>query len=153
MDWTIDISELIRWQKALKGVRERFGMSQESLSKESGVTRSVIANIESGRSSVSVEDTIRMYRVLELRERAKGGGDEVATMLLGFLKLVRGSYERNLVFIDGKLQSLQKEREAYEGWLADVKSEEKQIKVARTGRSGKSKDQSFREKKGVAKCD
>jgi transcriptional regulator with XRE-family HTH domain len=121
----------------LKGTRERLGVSQQELARESGITRAVIANLESGRSGLhSVDDALSIYRALATRERIGGSSsvqaqssarNSATKAVLGLLRLTRKSHQERLATIDQKLKQLQREREATQLWLQDVESEEKAL--------------------------
>jgi transcriptional regulator with XRE-family HTH domain len=118
-------------------VRKRLGLSQETLARESGVTRSVIANYESGRTPkmTTFEDLLNIYRVLKVKERAfnesqEEKNTEAAEALLGLLWLKRESSRVQLAEIDGKLEALRRKREAAKRSMAEVKSEAKQLKMS-----------------------
>jgi DNA-binding XRE family transcriptional regulator len=132
------------WQKPayLKGLRERLLLSQGGLAKESGVTRSVIANYESGRSYLSsVDDALAMYRALELRERAQKVGQDAAAAVLRLLEIKREGLEGQLRGVEGERYRLEMKQKAAQSWLADVKSEARALEISRKLLAANEKEQ------------
>jgi transcriptional regulator with XRE-family HTH domain len=106
----------------LQAVRERLGLSQAALGKECGVSRNVIANYEAERtkvdtqSSLSLEDYLKLWRILEAKEEAfnappEEGKPSAADAVLGLLWWTKFNAVRSLAEIDGQIVGLQKKQE------------------------------------------
>ncbi len=117
-------------QGMLKRVRERVGLTQVSLAKECGLSPNVIVNYESGRTKLeSVEDALRVWRLLEAKERALGSteqkkGPSAAQAVLGLLWLAKLNAQRSLSEIDGQIENLQRTREGAKQQIAQIEAEE-----------------------------
>lgn len=53
-------------ENKVKEVREDMGLSQEQLSMKSGISRSTISDIETGRHATSLEAALRIARALKV---------------------------------------------------------------------------------------
>jgi transcriptional regulator with XRE-family HTH domain len=61
----IDMGEVSRLGRRLKAFRERAGLTQDELAARSGVSRTVIAGLETGqRSGVLLDSAIKIARAL-----------------------------------------------------------------------------------------
>lgn len=120
----------------LKSVRERLGLSQAGLGLECGVSRDVIANYESGRtkldrqSLISVEELLKIWKVLETKERALGrnvqgeaGQSSAADAVLGLLWLAKLSARGSLAEIDGQITGLKQQQEGVKRHIEEIDSE------------------------------
>jgi transcriptional regulator with XRE-family HTH domain len=123
----------------LKRLRERVGLSQSALAQECQVSRDVIANLESGRtklnqrSLVSIEDRLKVWRALELKERAinlprEKGESTARDAVLGLLWLAKGLASGQLVEIDGQIENLKRKRESVVRQISELESEEAHFK-------------------------
>ena len=121
----------------LKRVREGLGKSQEDLATESGLSRSVIANYETGRTNLSsLDDAIAIYRPLQamealrvrtlasLRQQAGPLEPEGATRAMrALLDLQIQSRREYLLQVERQIETLQAKREAATRWLAESEAE------------------------------
>ncbi len=119
----------------LKSVREQVGLSQPALAKECGVSRDVIANYESGRTRASSEDLLRVWRVLEVKERAlnisrKKESPSAAEAVLGLLWFARENARKRLAEIEGQVDNLQRKQESTRHQIAEIEAEETHRKRA-----------------------
>jgi|ERR1051326_5004412 transcriptional regulator with XRE-family HTH domain len=115
------------WQKPgwLKTVREQCEMSQEELSRHSEVSRSVIANYESGRTLLtSADHALKICMILEA-----SGSREAGDALLGLLAMVKESVQSSINSVDGQIRLLQKRRAVEARRLEEIQSEEKRLKA------------------------
>jgi len=124
---------------ALKMARERAGLSQPDLARECGVSRDVIANYESGRTKTSVEDLLKVWRVLEVKERAldiprEKGGLGAAEAVLGLLWVARLNAQKRLAEIDGQIANLQRVRDSATRQVGEIESEEAEYRAIKEGR-------------------
>lgn len=104
----------------LKAARnEIFGLSQEALAKEVGITRQVLANYETRRSLRATDDALSIYKVLALK-----GSALALRAVLELLDLQKESCERQILQVESEFQKLERKRDAVKDWLADVKSEQ-----------------------------
>jgi transcriptional regulator with XRE-family HTH domain len=117
---------------ALKPIRENLGLSQEQLAKESGVSRSVIANYESGRTKLNgVSDALKLYRALEIKERARKDKLKTPTaadLLAGLLWLQKLEAAQQVAEIDSKIEALQRDRDRLARQTAEIEAEEARLK-------------------------
>ena len=114
------------WQapEYLKAARENLSLSQQDLAKNSGITRSIIADIESGRTYFSsVQHALRLYTTLEAL-----GSAEARRALLSVIAFVRESAEDELTGIELEMDLLRKRRDARIAQLKEIDSEEKRLK-------------------------
>ncbi len=114
------------WQapEYLKAARENLSLSQQDLAKNSGITRSVIADIESGRTYFSsVQHALRLYTTLEAL-----GSAEARRALLSVIALVRESAERELNGIEREMALLRKRRDTRIAQMKEIDFEEKQLR-------------------------
>ena len=108
----------------LKATREKLSLSQQDLAKNSGITRSIIADIESGRTLFSsVQHALRLYTTLEAL-----GSAEAKRALLSVIALVRESTEDELNSIELEMALLRKRRYARIAQLKEIDSEEKRLR-------------------------
>ena len=120
---------------ALKSFRELCGISQDQLAKESGVSRSIIANYESERTTgdgISIDNLLNIYRALNVREQATRSinGTSIREALMGLLWTQRLFVNKRLREIDGQIDILKKKRERELRLFADTENEEKQLRSA-----------------------
>jgi transcriptional regulator with XRE-family HTH domain len=116
------------WQapEYLKAAREKLSLSQHDLAKNSGITRSVIADIESGRTLFSsVQHALRLYTTLEAL-----GSAEAGRALLSIIALVRESAEQELNGIELEMALLRRRRDARIAQLKEINLEEKRLRKA-----------------------
>jgi transcriptional regulator with XRE-family HTH domain len=116
------------WQapEYLKAAREKLSLSQHDLAKNSGITRSVIADIESGRTLFSsVQHALRLYTTLEALGNAEAG-----RALLSIIALVRESAEDELNGIELEMALLRRRRDARIAQLKEINLEEKRLRKA-----------------------
>jgi transcriptional regulator with XRE-family HTH domain len=114
------------WQapEYLKAAREKLSLSQQDLAKNSGISRSIIADIESGRTFFSsVQHALRLYTTLDTL-----GSAEARPALLSVIALVRESAEDELNGIELEMALLRKRRDARIAQLKEIDSEEKRLK-------------------------
>jgi transcriptional regulator with XRE-family HTH domain len=114
------------WQapEYLKAAREKLSLSQQDLAKNSGITRSIIADVESGRTYFSsVQHALKLYMALEAL-----GSAEARRALLSIIALVRESAEQELNGIELEMAQLHKRRDARIAQLKEINSEEKRLK-------------------------
>ena len=114
------------WQapQYLKAARENLSLSQQDLAKNSGITRSIIADIESARTYFSsVQHALRLYTTLEAL-----GSAEARRALLSAIALVRESAEQELNGIELEMALLHKRRDASIRQLKEIDSEEKRLR-------------------------
>jgi transcriptional regulator with XRE-family HTH domain len=114
------------WQapEYLKATREKLSLSQQDLAKNSGITRSIIADIESGRTLFSsVQHALRLYTTLEAL-----GSAEARLALQSIIALVREATEQELNGIELEMDLLRKRRDARIAQLKKINSEEKRLK-------------------------
>jgi predicted transcriptional regulator len=114
------------WQapQYLKAAREKLSLSQHDLAKNSGISRSIIADIESGRTYFSsVQHALRLYTTLEAL-----GGAEARLALQSIIALVREATEQELSGIELEMAVLHKRRDARIAQLKEIDSEEKRLK-------------------------
>jgi transcriptional regulator with XRE-family HTH domain len=141
---------------AWKEVRERFGLSQPAIAQESGVSRNVIANYESGRTKLqpvekklTLEQALKVWRVLEVKERAlnipqdklkaelraareEKSEDDTYTAreyLLGLLWYAKTSYQYRTAEIDGQVNNLKREQEIRRRQVAEIEGEESSLRA------------------------
>jgi transcriptional regulator with XRE-family HTH domain len=108
----------------LKAAREKLSLSQQDLAKNSGITRSIIADIESGRTLFSsVQHALRLYTTLEAL-----GSAEARRALLSVIALVRESAEQELNGVELEMDLLRKRRDVRIAQLKEIDSEEKRLK-------------------------
>lgn len=112
----------------LKEVRQCVGLTQASLADECGLSVNVIVNYEYGRTKLdSVEDALRIWRVLDAKERAlstdKGKGPTAAQAVLGLLWLAKFVAQKRLVEVDGRIENLRRARQGIEHQIADIEAE------------------------------
>lgn len=123
---------LFEWQAPgfLKSVRERLGISQDHLSRLSGVTRSVIANIEAERTVLgSMDDALRLYRALanatagDLRavSTADAARKDAMRAVVDLLGLERKGYERMLQSGEADLAQLPEREKFLRQMVKDLK--------------------------------
>jgi DNA-binding XRE family transcriptional regulator len=130
------LPEPMRWKDPayLKRVREGVGLSQANLAKESGLSRSVIANIESGRTILtSVDDALLIYRslasiqelraLLDVYAMQQARHDAIAAVV-ELLQIKKAGYPGRIAELGRHIKQLEREATAYKGWLADVETEE-----------------------------
>jgi transcriptional regulator with XRE-family HTH domain len=116
---------------ALKDVRERVGLTQPALAQECGVSRNVIANYESGRTKLdprlSFEDALKVWRVLEVKERGLGSGSlkkgSAADYLLGLLWWAKESARSDIFEIDGRIANLKRKQDSLKHRIDEIDSE------------------------------
>jgi len=128
------------WQSPefLKSVRERRGMSQEGLASESGITRSVIANFEAGRTLINpVEVALKLYRALagisglavlkggSALQEAHEARMEATKAILALLQIQRESGERAFAETNQKIKVAERQREEVKNWLTNIETEQK----------------------------
>jgi transcriptional regulator with XRE-family HTH domain len=113
----------------MEDVRKRVGLSQKALAEEVGVSRDVIANYELGRTNLdSVEDCLKVWRVLEVKERAlnipqEKGSPSAAEAVLGLLWFAKESAQKHVAEIEGQINNLQRKRETIRRQIAEIESE------------------------------
>lgn len=108
----------------MKAAREKLSLSQHDLAKNSGITRSIIADIESGRTLFSsVQHALKLYTTLVAL-----GSAEARPALLSVIALVRESSEDELNSIELEMALLRKRRDARIAQLREINSEEKRLK-------------------------
>ena len=119
----------------LKKFREGLDISQEALARESGVTRGVIANYETGVTNLSSVDTaLKLYRVLAAKERTQvsnlsslrdapqiGGALKA---VLALLALEKESAKREIAEIGRQAEMLQRKMAAVKARRTDIETEE-----------------------------
>jgi len=113
----------------LSGVRQRLGLSQPALADACRVSRDVIANYENGRTKLGINDALKVWRVLEVKERALGissekKGTSAAQYLLGVLWYAKETAKKRLAEIDGQIENLQRKRESVKREIAELEAEE-----------------------------
>jgi transcriptional regulator with XRE-family HTH domain len=115
--------------------RQRHGLSQNQLAKESGVSVSVIANYESSRTSnLSFENLLKIYRAIEIRERAtQGAKPHALKYVLSLLLLKKQQIEHDKWTLHAQSVNIQRQYEATDRELTAVTTEEKQLRQARPG--------------------
>jgi predicted transcriptional regulator len=114
------------WQapEYLKSAREELSLSQQDLAKNSGITRSIIADIESGRTYFSsVQHALSLYTTLEAL-----GSAEARRALQSVIALVRESAEDELNGIELEMALLLKRRDARIAQLKEIDSKEKRLR-------------------------
>ncbi len=114
------------WQapEYLKAIREKLSLSQQDLAKNSGISRSIIADIESGRTYFSsVDHALRLYTTLEAL-----GSAEARRALRSVIAFVREATEDELNSIELEMALLRKRRDARIAQLKEIDSEEKRLK-------------------------
>jgi transcriptional regulator with XRE-family HTH domain len=137
---------------AWKEVRERFGLSQPALAQGSGVSRDVIANYESGRTKLeSVEQALKVWRVLEVKERAlnipqdklkaelqaavekkrEGSKWTAREYLLGLLWFAKESALKRIAEMDGQIDNLRRQQESIKRQVAEIEAEETHLRISR----------------------
>jgi transcriptional regulator with XRE-family HTH domain len=115
----------------LKAARESLSLSQQDLAKNSGITRSIIADIESGRTLFSsIQHALMLYRTLDAL-----GSAEARRALLSVIALVRESTENELNGIELEMALLHKRRDARIAQLKEIDSEEKRLKHGKREKS------------------
>jgi transcriptional regulator with XRE-family HTH domain len=120
----------------LKRVREGLGKSQEALANESGLSRSVIANYESGRTNLSsLDDALAIYRPLQAMEALgvvylaslKHAGPQepggATRAMRALLDLQIQSRRQSLLQLEKKIEALQAAREETTRWLSKDEAE------------------------------
>lgn len=104
----------------LKRVREECGISQELLSKGSSVSRSVIANYESGRTILdSLEHAWELCQALSAL-----GSEEAKDASRELLQALKKTSRREIASLEGQIVLLKKKLAEEKDWLAEVESEE-----------------------------
>ena len=102
----------------LRRIRESLGYSQQQLAKLSGVSRTIIADLESGRTYFSsLEHGLKLYMVLSASGSAEATGslNEVA-------RLLKHAIESEIAGYDQELYFLNKRREGAVARLAEITS-------------------------------
>ena len=115
----------------LQRVRQQVGLTQAALAEECGLSVNVIVNYEYGRTKLdSVEDALRVWRVLEAKERAlpATGQKKAAQAVLGLLWLAKACAQKRLVEVDGQIENLRRKRQSIEHQIADIEAEESERK-------------------------
>jgi transcriptional regulator with XRE-family HTH domain len=108
----------------LKAIRENLSLSQQDLAKNSGTSRSIIADIESGRTLFSsVQHALRLYTTLEAL-----GSAEARRALLSIIALVREATEQELNGIELEMALLRKRQDARIVQLKEINSEEMRLR-------------------------
>jgi transcriptional regulator with XRE-family HTH domain len=108
----------------LKQIREGLGKTQEQLASESGLTQSVIANYESGRSNLSsVDNALAIYRALSATESFRQESGNATKAYRALLEIQVYSHQEYLFRVEQEIESLQRKRAAYAGWLAEFEAE------------------------------
>jgi transcriptional regulator with XRE-family HTH domain len=103
----------------LKRVREECGISQQALSKGASVSRSVIANYESGRTTLdSLEHAWLLCAALSAL-----GSKEARDAARELLQALRKTSQREIASLEGHIVLLQRKLAEEKDWLADVESE------------------------------
>jgi transcriptional regulator with XRE-family HTH domain len=115
--------------------RQRHGLSQNQLAQESGVSVSVIANYESSRTSnLSMENLLKIYRAIEIRERAvQGAKPHALKYVLSLLLLKKQQIEIDRMTLRAQSVNIQRQYEAADRELAAVTTEEQELRQARPG--------------------
>ncbi len=135
----------------LEEVRERVGLSQRALAKESGISRDLIANYETGRTSkdfgrrgLDLEQGLKIWRVLEVKERGLASGSlkkysaansaakySAFDYLFGLLWLAKEVARKKLSEIDAQIANLQRKRDSATRQAGEIESEYQAIKKDR----------------------
>ena len=124
---------------ALQDVREKLGLTQQALAAECGVSRDVVANYENDRTGMDIESALKVWRVLEVKERAlvisreKESADSAADFLLGLLWYAKASAHKRLAEIDGQVDNLQRTRESIRHEIAEIETEETHLRTGFLG--------------------
>lgn len=118
----------------LKRVREGVGLSQEGLAQATGITRSVIANYESGRSPLSsLEHALKIYMVLVARvpipvgKRDPSARADAARAVLAILDIITESCRSSLEQVERDIKSLRGRQKGLRGQLSTAQSEAKRM--------------------------
>ena len=96
---------------------------------------SVIANYESSRTSnLSFENLLKIYRAIEIRERAtQGAKPHALKYVLSLLLLKKQQIEHDKWTLHAQSVNIQRQYEATDRELTAVTTEEKQLRQARPG--------------------
>jgi len=124
----------------LQDVREKLGLTQPALAQECGVSRDVIANYENGRTGMDIESALKIWRVLEIKERAlvisrgkESTTGSAAEFLLGFLWYAKALAHKRLAEIDGQVDNLQRTRESIKHQIVEYEAEEAHLRTGFLG--------------------
>lgn len=109
------------WQipSFLKGIRQSFQptLSQEELARKSGVSRSVIADYETGRAALnSVDNALKLYMILEAF-----GSKEAGRAVRAIEAVLKKAKQRELAVVDVELSALQKRQQQLLGTAYEAK--------------------------------
>ncbi|HXL23833.1 MAG TPA: helix-turn-helix transcriptional regulator [Candidatus Dormibacteraeota bacterium] len=123
--------KLLHWigPAALKKRREDVGLSQQELAQIAGITRSVIANYETGVTFPSLDNAMRMYQVFEAL-----GSKEAREIFLSIAKWDNDISRATLRLFDEEALVLETRRRKVEERLAQVEA----MMAKRLGAKGES---------------
>jgi transcriptional regulator with XRE-family HTH domain len=87
------------------------------LARKSGVSRAIIANYETGVTSLTVENALVIYMILEAY-----GSKEAGRAVRAILEILRKAVKQELAVVDTELNALQKRRQQLLARLAEIES-------------------------------
>jgi DNA-binding XRE family transcriptional regulator len=126
---TLGGESLTMARRALQEIREDVGISQAQLAKAAGIPRAAIANLETGRYTISARNGIDIYMALarfappqspqyhEAKEEASKGIASEKEIL-----------RKQLIAAQGQIESLKKRCEEIKAAEADVASKEARLR-------------------------
>src|SRR5258706_3930902 len=114
---------------APKEVRAWAGISQEELSRKSGIPRAAIASLETGRYKLSVGDGIEIFEAL-VREIPPESPRyrEAKEELLSYIAFKRKIDRKKLVDLKLQIERLEKQCEAVNASLAELDSKKARLR-------------------------
>lgn len=113
----------------IKAAREWVGISQAKLARMSGISRAAIANVETGRYTVSAHDSFALHAALAraIPSDSPKQREKMAHAAIKLADFQSEGYRRNLIEIDSQIEALSKEREQVKALATDLKAKKEEL--------------------------